>query len=669
MLLVAKWNMKHYISTRLKHYALLIFLVQLFVIPALYAQYDTGFQMPGLYVKASAIDKILQTADSLKSEKRIDSAALLYEAAFTKSDFSNYTKGKIKALIGKAFIAKEQNNYEASNRYFEDALALCSKSTKTRHFKSYLYAEIGANLAYRGMLEKAALAFEKAVHAAGNVPYEELPITTIYTNLAGIYTNAGMYDKAQLYINKISEQIKIKPNKQSEVYRLWLSASLNDMQNKPNEALLYIDTLIPIARSINDIPTLFTAYWKAGDISVIKRDLSSARHYLDQLRTVSDNVEPILRIRVHKLAAQVARLAKDYTLSIKEYEKVLFFANQHGSLFDKYATHSGMAKTYAAMKDYKRAYEQEQWVKIYKDSMSTEEQSRNMAAIEARFQAAQKDKDLAEKDKVLAQKNLELYQKNTSLKNRNIMVGGSLLAILTLSAVFYFLFKNYRQKQAFKEEAMRLELKEKELGAMQLMMDAEEQERTRIARDIHDGLMIKFSTVTMNLSALFDGDHTKEPYLEQLDKAIASLRNVAHNLMPDVLLDGGLSEALYYFCENINEEINFEILFSQVNELPGFDPKFELSVYRMVQELIQNVVKHAKADEALVQVSYNDGILNITVEDNGTGIRSENGKASGMGLKSIQNRIASLGGSIEISSEPGSGTSVILEFVAPEIIL
>lgn len=667
--MVAKPHMKQYRTTRLKHYALLIFLVQLFVSQSLHAQYDTGFQVLGLNIKASDIDKILQTADSLKKENRMDSAALLFEAAFTKSDLTSYTKGIIKSLIGKSFVAKEKNDYDASNSYLEQALKLCTISSNTLNFKSYLYSEIGANHAYRGMFEKAALYFEKGVYAARNAAYEDLPVETIYTNLAGVYTNAGMYDKAQLYIDKIAEQIRKKPNKQLDVYRLWLSASLMDMQNKEAEALRYIDTLIPIARSINDIPTLFTAYWKAGDIAIVKRDLANARFYLNQLRTISAQVEPVLRIREYKLAAQAARLAKDYKLSIKEYEKVLALATEIGSIYDKYSTHSGMAKTYAAMKDYQRAYEQEQWVKIYKDSLSTEEQSRNIAAVEARFQHAQKDKDLAEKDKVLAQKNLELYQKNASIKNKNVLVGASLLALLTLSAVFYFLFKNYRQKQAFKEEAMRLQLKEKELGAMQSMMDAEEQERTRIARDIHDGLMIKFSTVTMNLSALFDGDKSKEPYLEQLDKAISSLRNVAHNLMPDVLLDGGLSEALYYFCENINEEINFEISFSQVNELPRFEEKFELSVYRMVQELIQNVVKHAKADEALVQLSYNDGILNITVEDNGVGMQPEKGKTAGLGLKSIQNRIASLGGSMDISSDEASGTSVILEFVTPDAML
>lgn len=639
--------------------------MHLFLYQYCVAQFDADFQVFDSNFRASSIDKILQAADSLKKENQVDSAALLYESAFAKSEFSSYVSGTIKSLIGKANIAKERGNYESANQYLEQALPLCTTQSKTLQFKSLLYSEIGANLAYRGIFEQAALSFEKAVHAAKIVPSEELPIGTIYTNIAGIYTNAKMYDKAQLYIDKLDAQIKEKPNAQLNVYRLWLLASLNNSLNKNDEALVYIDSLIPVAKSINDLSSLFTAYWKAGDISIIKKDVSKAQFYLAHLKGISEKVEPILRIRAYRLAAQTARLSGDYNQSIKEYERVLEFANQSGSLFDKLSTHSGMAKTYAAMKDFKRAYEQEQLVKIYKDSVNTEEQSRNIASVEARFQAAQKDKDLAEKDKALAQKSLEIFQKNAAIKNRNLVVGVAFLAIVALIFLFYFIFKNYRQKQVLKEEAMRLELKEKELGEVQLMMDAEEQERTRIARDIHDGLMIKFSTVTMNLSALFDGDKAKEPYLEQLDKAISSLRNVAHNLMPDVLLDGGLSEALFYFCENINEEINFEITFSQVNEIPRFEEKFELSVYRMVQELIQNVVKHAKANEAFVQLSFNDGILNVTVEDDGIGFVKSNEHNAGLGLKSIQNRIASIGGTVDISTDTDSGTSVMLEFVVP----
>ena len=151
------------------------------------------------------------------------------------------------------------------------------------------------------------------------------------------------------------------------------------------------------------------------------------------------------------------------------------------------------------------------------------------------------------------------------------------------------------------------------------------------------------------------------PLVRQLDEATENLRRTVHNLMPDMLLEDGLVETLYYFCGNVQKMVPIKVLFQPIGTIPKCDSRFELSIYRIIQELIQNTIKHAKASELIVQLSYQAGLLSATVEDNGIGMDS-NKATRGAGLKSIAARVGNLAGSIEIDSRQGIGTTVHLAF-------
>lgn len=151
--------------------------------------------------------------------------------------------------------------------------------------------------------------------------------------------------------------------------------------------------------------------------------------------------------------------------------------------------------------------------------------------------------------------------------------------------------------------------------------------------------------------------------IEQFDEATNNLRRTAHNLMSDMLLEEGLPEALYYFCNTLRKNIPLEVVFHALGNAPRFEPQFELSVYRIVQELVQNVIKHAEATRLIVQLSYENRLLSLTVEDNGKGMQQNDlNTFNGFGIISIHARVASLNGRIETNSQQGTGTSVHLEF-------
>src|SRR5690606_15108883 len=153
----------------------------------------------------------------------------------------------------------------------------------------------------------------------------------------------------------------------------------------------------------------------------------------------------------------------------------------------------------------------------------------------------------------------------------------------------------------------------------------------------------------------------------KLDEATDHLRNTAHNLMPDMLLEEGLSEALEYFCHNLQKGIELKIQLQLFGILPRLQAWYELSLYRIIQELLQNALKHSAAKTVIVQLSFENRLLAITVEDDGLGMAGTT--KSGFGLKTIRSRLPHMNGRMEMESEPLVGTTVHLEFdISPELL-
>ena len=206
----------------------------------------------------------------------------------------------------------------------------------------------------------------------------------------------------------------------------------------------------------------------------------------------------------------------------------------------------------------------------------------------------------------------------------------------------------------------------KEMQLLEALREGEEKERSRLARDLHDEISGMVAAAKMHFAALSftipqigeiqefrQGNHL-------LDETALKIRNTSHNLMPEILLDNGLDQALNQYCRNIsNAQLKIEYLV--IGQVVRYPANFELSLYRIVQELINNIIRHAKATQALVQISYQNNSLCLTIEDNGIGF-NEVVQSEGTGLQSIQRRIAIMNGTMEIQSTAGQGASIYLEF-------
>jgi signal transduction histidine kinase len=218
------------------------------------------------------------------------------------------------------------------------------------------------------------------------------------------------------------------------------------------------------------------------------------------------------------------------------------------------------------------------------------------------------------------------------------------------------------QKKKLAEQQVKQLEQEKQLVATQSVLDGETAERSRLARDLHDGLGGMLSAIKLNMNEMKRGATLEAADVQLFDKALGmlddsihELRRVAHNMMPDSLSRYGLKTALSDFCDSITAaEFNY------YGDESRLENKIEVMIYRIIHELVNNAMKHAEATHILVQIMQETNRIAFTVQDNGRGF-DINAQTKGTGLTNIRTRVASYNGNIDISSKIDEGTEVNIE--------
>jgi len=298
-----------------------------------------------------------------------------------------------------------------------------------------------------------------------------------------------------------------------------------------------------------------------------------------------------------------------------------------------------LAFNYRAKGAYREALAYQDQYYAIRDSVAGQTFRERMAQMEALYKLAQKDQQIAAKE-LEAQRNLN---------RQYLWIGMSILMLLLLIGFMFYT----RSRLA--------------LSRIRAQLYGEEQERTRMARELHDGIVGQLSIVKTSISGLRDVQGQDEDLLEeairQLDQSITELRNTSHNLMPDMLLHNGLVHTLEEYFWKINAAGQLQVTLQMVDPLPPVSGEFQLTLYRIVQELMQNIIKYAGATEVLVQFNTHKTTLELTIEDNGHGeAYAERDAAGGAGLLSLDARMRYLNGSMEVEAVPGRGTTVYLSF-------
>ncbi|WP_343745092.1 ATP-binding protein [Chitinophaga sp.] len=472
-----------------------------------------------------------------------------------------------------------------------------------------------------------------------------------YTNLAISFLNAGNHAKAILYS---MQSIRIYQRNQAGEPR--------QIDNFTNLAKIYIEQqAYQQARNCLDSAhayvmvnpgSLYAPYYYSinAQYFINTNDFKQATFNIDEGLAATEKLNnhhyaQILLYQKARLMENLHHITAARDILLKMYREYSFTAADRRQLYHDL---SGLEAELSHPAD---AY---QWLKKYvaiSDSLNETATRIQIAGLETKYNLAQKEK--------------ELLVIRGHAKTQQMIIWG---VVLVLIPVLLFFIYFYKTKKLRAEQAVQSLQQQQRTALTQALLQGEEKERSRMARDLHDGLGGTLAAVKLNLTnALRDNPVAEmKKVIVQLDDSVSELRRIARNMMPEALLRSGLETAITDLCGSLSGE-NLQVDFSAINLRTDIPKPTQIIIYRIIQELLTNVIKHAEATEALVQCSQEGPVVYITVEDNGKGMDTAVAAGKrGIGLDNIQNRVEFLKGKMECRSSVGKGTIINIELHVDE---
>lgn len=574
------------------------------------------------------------------------SAALL-----KTSEKINYPKGIATGYSYLAFIALQEEDHKSATELYSKAIEWYEKANDERGVAKCL-GNMADLYESSGQGDKAIDARLQAVHIlekllpnAANKADVMHGLAVQYNNFATTYNDLFLnYDKSLEYLLKAESICRQAKDTPQLLEVLSNKAALYTEAGRLNDALQTGREAFTISRLTDDNFLLAHGYYSYGfALSKLNR-MDSATLLLRAAVNYAKKSGSDYSVLTSTIGLALA-LAKQgaYAEEIAILKDAFHNVASVGAIKYKADIENELAKAYFSLGDYKSAYQHLESRYLYRDSVIKLANNNIIADKETKYQTAQKEKDLAQKELLL--------QKS----RQHVLYGIGAAVVALLVALFIFVY--YRNKRRLHQSQIQSLQKEKEIQFLQALMQGEEKERSRIAKDLHDGVAGMLAAVKMHLSS--NGENNYAKAIDLLNEAHAEVRKTSHNLMPEVLLQHGLDKALRRYCSNISNS-SLQVHYFFIGEDERFTDSFELSVYRIVQELLNNIFKHSKASEATVQLSIQEGVLSVSIEDNGIGLKQNS--SDGMGLELLKRRIRTLNGNIELVSETGTGLNAYLEF-------
>lgn len=603
--------------------------------------------------------------------------------------------GKIKTLSELAFFYAA-NNAPLSLKYAQQEKELAGR-VNIPLFSANAFNDLAIAQYYTGQYGEA-LQNNKAALALRERSGDKAKIISSLNKIALIYQDLGNYDTAAKYqfkILKLANELKEETFAGITYNNL---AFLYDKLKRYDESKKMADVALNIALKNDDKPQMARSYGnmalayehlKMFDSAVIAYQTSikwlKEANDLNGLATAYNDLGVTYR-SVNNDAAALECYQKAYSISGEtgNVSDRAFYASSIGSILvsmnrpaEAFPYLKGalavavpdnnleiLRTAYISLSNYyflqskpDSAFHYQQLYKDVIDSLYSATSSRQILDLQAGYETEKKVQQIS----LLNKENI--IQKLSLSRNRILL--GITIGIILAGFGFGFLMYNrnkLKQNARLQEEVMR----QQEI-ATEAVIEAEENERKRIARDLHDGVGQMMSAAKMNLSLLEENIRMTNDEKAAFDKAVLlvdesckEVRSVSHNMMPNALIKSGLASAVRTFIDQIESPaLKVQLYTEGLNE--SLNKNTETVLYRVLQECVNNVIKHAKASNLDIAIIKDNSGINATIEDNGRGFdTSDKSKFSGIGLDNMQKRISFLKGTIEWQSSPGAGTLVAI---------
>ena len=577
----------------------------------------------------------------------------------------------------------ESNDYEKAKEYYLKVKSLSEKLDWNEG--RYLFANGYTNiLNHQGFFDSSIVIHQQALELTSKET-NELRNAKILTNIGTCYAYKRWYTTALEYYNKAIPVFEKNGDKPLLSYLYCFMGYIYGEIGMRDEHLAFCEKGVDLFNETPDILTRVTPLCNYGRALIFKgRNDEAEKCFLDALRICSlhNNKSYLSNIycNLSFLALEVLDMDKTEKYAKKALETAIYFEDVEGcsNAYRMYADVEMARRNYDKSEEYSRnALKVTDEYELPIEAMSCYRQLSALAMARHDFhnQRMYENKADSIQNALMSEKTI-IYAKEMEAKyetekkelkisaleaEKRLVIWLSIFSVLVLLlalAAFFFLWRWTVQKRQHAETRIKQFEQEKQLVATQAVLDGETAERTRLARDLHDGLGGKLTGLKLRLQGLQNNTESEQyKYaMDLLDESVREMRRVSYNLMPDTLINFGLKQAVSDFCHSMSSNIIFNYYGAETR----LDPKLELLVYRCIHELVNNALKYSDASKIMVQIIQEAGSIGFNVQDNGCGFDPLS-ETQGTGLKNVRSRVASYNGIIDISSKQGEGTEVNVE--------
>jgi signal transduction histidine kinase len=591
-----------------------------------------------LYYQTKALEIFKKLNDLDGQASILNNMSILYQKT------GEYTLSK-NSLVKSLIIRENQNKQKevgdiylnlGNVYYYKGQLDSCIyafilaleiyEKEKLPNFQSYALA----NLAYiyseeLNEAEKAKIYFQKIIKIENDLKSQNT-IASAYDGLGTIYKNKRAYDSAIYFYEKCLEVALNSQNSQL-ASMAYTNLGLTQLEiGNLTEAGNYLIKCVSIKREINDKTGLLSALNGLASLERQKGEYKAASNYLDEVWQLSVDLNNKVEMRnILSSKIEITKLQEDFETTVDLYEDFI------------------------ALKD----------TILNLDKLNTIEE------LKTKYETEKKEQQIA-------LQNAQLSEQEADIARNQILLVASIIAIILLIALGLLQRNRLKKKQQLKLKEAELRAREAEINAT---ISSQEKERARYARDLHDGFGQMISVLNMNLKNLEDGANPDERHKvfenssKVIDEMYGELKNICFDLMPQTLIKHGLESALNEFAGRINQT---EKIFIELN-IFGLDQRLteiqEISLYRISQEWVNNILKYSDADKITLQITKDESEITLLIEDNGAGFDKsllEQGK--GNGWKNLNTRSKLIQGELELETSPNQKGNVLIVNCPVEVL-
>lgn len=587
---------------------------------------------------------------------------------FTENFWKPFGQQRKPAFLDRALVKGDElvrdGKYEEAVLLYRNLLLYITPSSP---YRQNVYSQLANVYNYTGNYKEAVEMYYLALKQTSDTRIH----IKLLVNISTIYVDLKDYDKALQNLDRALLLLKYNEGGFWTVLAHINKGSVYNARNRYSEAIAEFREAYMVAMSIVRNPGVDrnrrNEMADCGNIALnniadtyLKQDMTdSALHYLRLIPLDLEGLSQYSKCTILVTLGQVYYRKGAYKIALDYMKLALAIGESSRYLVLNRQAYETMASINGKMGNYREAWNNQKRYTEVNDSLLSLDNVQKINNLERQY-------DLSLRDQELVRKELLINKQASRLQEQNWLAGILILAVVSLGSIFLVSRRSHRNRQKLLKEQLNSNLKDRKIMQIEAGMRGEEKERTRIARDLHDGVVSEMLAMKLNLQAL-GADHRQLRQLDdyrnilfQAEEVTEKLRRAAHNLMPANLQEYGLIQTIEAFLNRINNH-NIQFTFQHFGTIPDLNEITGKIILMMTMELIQNILKHARATEAIIQFGFFEDSMSITAEDNGVGIGNSATEKKGMGLANIESNVQLLNGSLDIRSSEYTGTTVLIE--------